>query len=471
MTRRCVRVFVLALVTTLGVVARPASAEDTPVVFVHGIFSSGDAWRQTAARLASTLRIEPHVVDLNSRDLLENQAAQLHALKGGLPSHTIAVAHSQGGLISRQWSRSKTLGGLLTLGTPHFGAPLSRNALDVIHFNHVLYNLFGLVSTWGYDTEVGWVVAALSHYVANGLQLSSGVAARLLSTVAVSGYVPVAPQLAPGSNLLVTLNDDGNLLRESYGIGRRVGLNFIAHDYWRAGVGVGLAPDYREWIWGVQLALPPVLDYAAAFVETHYPSKFGLAAQLRNASGFVRELDPMWCWAVTNDRTCRTPHDGIVPTSHQVYPNATNYVVGGPAHTQETDRSEPEIRSVLVTAMGVAYRGSGGETAGGTTVTGGTRLYVDQELRSPNGTTLRYQHDGNLVLYAPGGRAIWSSSTAGLSAGYVEMQGDGNLVVYDHGGTPRWASDTYAPGAALVIHDQGYAAIVDPSGNTVWWTN
>lgn len=467
MTRR----LVLTFVVLLGAWARPAAAQDTPVVFVHGIFSSGAAWQQTAARLASTLRIEPHIVDLNSRDFIENQASQLHALKGWLPSHTIAVAHSQGGLISRQWSRSKSLGGLLTLGTPHFGAPLSRNALEVIHFNHVLYNTFGLVTTWGNDTQAGWIVAALNNYLANGLQLSAGTVARLLATVAVSGYVPVAPQLAPGSNILLTLNNDGNLIRESYGIGRRVGLNFIAHDYWRAGIGVGLAPDHREWIWAVQLALPPTLEYAAAYVDVHYPTKIGLAAQLRNAAGFVRELDPLWCWAVTNDRTCRTPHDGIVPTGNQVYPNATNYVVGGPAHTQETDRSEPEIRNVLVTAMGVTYRGSGGGTGGGTTVTGGTRLYADQELRSPSGTTLRYQLDGNLVLYAPEGRPIWSSGTAGLGAGYAEMQVDGNLVVYDSARTPRWASNTYAPGARLVIHDQGYAAIVDPSGNTVWWTD
>lgn len=466
MTRR----LVLTVVVLLGALARHAAAQDTPVVFVHGIFSSGATWQQTAARLASTLRIEPHIVDLNSRDFLENQAAHLHALKGWLPTHTIAVAHSQGGLIAREWSRSKALGGLLTLGTPHFGAPLSRNALEVLHFNYVLYNMFGLVSTWGADTEVSWIVAALVNYVNNGLQLSSGTIARLLATVAVSGYVPVAPQLSPGSNFLYTLNNDGNIQRESYAVGRRVGLNFIAHDYWRAGVGVGLAPDYREWIWGVQLALPPTLEFAAGYVETHYPTKMGLAAQLRNAAGFVRELDAMWCWAVTNDRTCRTPHDGIVPTGNQAYPNAENFVVGGPAHVQETERTEPVISTVLTTRMNVASRGTSGGTGGGTSVGGGTRLYADQELRSPGGTTLRYQGDGNLVLYAQG-RPVWASGTAGLGAGYAEMQVDGNLVVYDSAGTPRWASNTYSPGATLVVHDQGYAAIVDPSGSTVWWTN
>lgn len=465
MTRR----LVLSLVVLLGALGRPAFAQDTPVVFVHGIFSSGATWQRTAARLATTHQIAAHIVDLDSRDYLERQTAHLHWLKGALPTHTIAVAHSQGGLISREWSRSKTLGGVLTIGTPHFGAPLSKNALDVLHFNHVLYNLVGLVSTWGADTEIGWAVAALRSYLNDGLQLSSGAIQRLLTTVAVNGYVPVAPQLAPGSNFQNVLNDDGNLQRESYGIRYRVGLNVVAHDYWRAGVAVGLAPDHREWVWAVERVLPPTLEWAANYIEFNYPTKIGLAAQLRNVAGYVRELDPMWCWAVTNDRTCHTPHDGIVPTHRQWYPGAANYVIHGPAHTQETAQSEGAIGAVLNTVMNVPLR-SVSTGGGATTVGAGTRLYADQNLQSPNGTTLRYQSDGNLVLYAPNGVPLWSSGTAGLSPGYAEMQPDGNLVVYGSNGVPLWASDTYAPGATLAIHDQGYAAIVDPAGGTVWIT-
>lgn len=464
-----------AVVILIGAIAAPAVAQDVPVVFVHGIFSSGDTWRQTAARLAATLQVDPQVVDLDSRDFLENQTAQLQGQKGGLPTHTIAIGHSQGGLISREWSKQKTLAGVLTVGTPHFGAPLSRNALDVLHFNYVLYNMFGLVSTWGHDTEVGWIVAGLVNYLNDGLQLSAGVIQRLLATVAVSGYVPVAPQLAPGSNFLFTLNHDGNLIREAGSLRHRVGLNVVAHDYWRAGIGVGLAPDQREWVWGAEVLLPPVLEWVAGYIDTYYPSKFAFAAQLRNAAGFVRDLDPLWCWAVTNDRACRIPHDGIVPTPNQYYPGAANFVLGGPAHLQETVQSEATLRNVLNAVMDVPYRngssgGGGGGGGGSSTAAGGTRLYPDQRWQSPNGTALLYQYDGNLVLYAPGGGPLWASGTVGVSLGYTEMQPDGNLVIYDQAGVPRWATDTFSPGATLVVHDQGYAAIVDPSGNTVWIT-
>lgn len=449
-----------------------ATAQPVPVVFVHGIFSNGDNWRQTSARLANVLQIEPHVVDLASTDYLENQAARVQALKGGLPTSTIAVAHSQGGLIARHWSRQKALRGVLTLGTPHAGAPLSRNALDALHFNHVLYNLIGLASTWGAGTEHGWIAAALSSYFTTGLQLSSGTIQRLLTQVAITNYVPVAPQLAPGSGFLLSLNAPGNLQREAIGIPYRVGLNYVADDYWRGGVAVGLAPDQREWVWAAMVVLPPTLEYAAAYVDMHYSNGFTFAAQLRNIAGYVRDLDPMWCWAVTNDRGCRVPHDGIVPTAHQVYPGGVNYQVIGPSHVQESERSDREITNVLAGVMGVPRRGvTGGGGGGATTVHGGTRLYADQQFRSPNGTVLRYQSDGNLVLYDSRGAPMWASSTEGFSAGYVEMQPDGNLVLYDGGGTPRWASDTYAPGGRLIVHDSGYAAIHDAANNVVWWTN
>ncbi|MGE3471211.1 MAG: hypothetical protein AB7O28_12745 [Vicinamibacterales bacterium] len=464
----------LAAALLVATMAAPVESrgQDVPVVFVHGAFSSGDAWRATATRLANVLAITPHVVDLPSVATIETQAGQLQAAKGWLPPSTLAVAHSQGGLVARQWSRTRNLDGLITLGTPHQGALLSQRGLDVIHFNYLAYNLIGLASSWGAGTEYAWITAALSSYLSAGLQLTWGTAAGLASIVAVNGVAPVAPELVPGSAFLLGLN--GNPTREAAAIRRRVGLSFTADQYWRAGVGVALAPDQREWVWAVMLVLPPTLEYAAAYLDVSYPTNLSvvsLAMQLRNIAGTVRELDPLWCWAVTNDRTCRTPHDGIVAVGSQAYPGGVNFAVYGPAHTQETERSDRPISDALTGVMGVAVRTTGGGGGGGgTSYGGGTRLYADQQLTSPDGTVgLRYQSDGNLVLYRSGA-PVWASGTQGFWAGYMEMQTDGNLVVYDAGGAPRWASDTSAPGAVLRLLNAGVATIVDPSGTLVWST-
>lgn len=60
---------------------------------------------------------------------------------------------------------------------------------------------------------------------------------------------------------------------------------------------------------------------------------------------------------------------------------------------------------------------------------------------SSPGTILRMQSDGNLVLYAPGNVATWSSGTAGRGGPvtFVQLQDDGNLVIYGNAGA-TWAS-------------------------------
>jgi pimeloyl-ACP methyl ester carboxylesterase len=474
----------LAVFAALAVLvpAARAVAQDTPVVFVHGIFSNGDEWRRTSARLANVLKIEPHVVDLTSTAVFEQQTAALDGAKRGLPASTIAVGHSQGGLISRQWNRTKPLKGILTMGTPHSGSQLTMRSLDLINFHYYMYNLVGLMSAWGTGTQYAWIYALIQAYLHNTQVLSWSAAIGLGSTVAVVNTVPVAAQLVPNSAFLAALNSPGNLAREASAVSYRAGLVYTADQYWRAGVAVGLAPDQREWAWGVLVATPPVLEYAAAIVEQNY-GPFNLAARsfamrLRELAGVIRDADPQWCRAVTGDRACRIPHDGIVAVPDQAYPGAANFGVYGPAHIQERQRSDHVITSVLTHVMKVAARGAstpppdgGGGGSGPGTLTAGQRLYADQEVRSAEGrAALRYQGDGNLVLYGAGGAVLWASDTDGIGANYVEMQGDGNFVMYGPSGAPVWATDTSGSGNYLRVHDDGFVMVHDDSGAGLWWS-
>lgn len=84
----------------------------------------------------------------------------------------------------------------------------------------------------------------------------------------------------------------------------------------------------------------------------------------------------------------------------------------------------------------------------------GDRLTADTSL-SANGMSLRYQSDGNLVLYDRHG-ARWASDTSGRPGGRAEMQGDGFLVLYDAAGVPYWRSgDVALPGGRLVFDETG----------------
>ncbi|WP_279580036.1 hypothetical protein [Fodinicola feengrottensis] len=75
--------------------------------------------------------------------------------------------------------------------------------------------------------------------------------------------------------------------------------------------------------------------------------------------------------------------------------------------------------------------------------------WSDPEWTSNNndGQYAVWQHDGNLVVYAAGGAAMWATNTKGAcSAVYdgcqLAIQNDGNVVIYNQNSRPVWASNT-----------------------------
>ncbi len=110
------------------------------------------------------------------------------------------------------------------------------------------------------------------------------------------------------------------------------------------------------------------------------------------------------------------------------------------------------------------------------------RLDPGQRRVSADGRfDLIMQGDGNLVLYAPGGRALWASRTVGNPGAWAIMQSDGNLVVYRRGQPPvpsaaLWASRTAGhPGAWAVMQNDGNFVVYRPGSPTppraLWATN
>jgi hypothetical protein len=61
-------------------------------------------------------------------------------------------------------------------------------------------------------------------------------------------------------------------------------------------------------------------------------------------------------------------------------------------------------------------------------------------VSSVGGYALVMQGDGNLVLYAPGNRAIWTSNTAGNPDSRLLLMAEGNLALYTPGNQAIWRS-------------------------------
>ena len=101
----------------------------------------------------------------------------------------------------------------------------------------------------------------------------------------------------------------------------------------------------------------------------------------------------------------------------------------------------------------------------GWTVGRGTTIWS-----SSNGYALIFQHDGNLVLYAPGSRAIWASYA--MSATRLVMQTDGNLVLYNAANQAVWSSGTSGHGRGrLIMQADGNLVIYRADGRAVWATH
>lgn len=78
-----------------------------------------------------------------------------------------------------------------------------------------------------------------------------------------------------------------------------------------------------------------------------------------------------------------------------------------------------------------------------------------QEWVTSTGYKFVFQHDGNLVMYNPQGKATWATGTNGTGADLFAVQKDGNVVLYDHG-KAVWATDTAGHvGAYFAIQGDG----------------
>ena len=490
MARQCLAVLLLLAATG------PAFAQDRVTVFLHGFNSSASTWAATAARLQARLQITAVAPELPWQVPYDAQANHLLGLTNaaGAPGNMLLVGHSNGGLVARQLSTKRPVGGIVTLGSPHEGALLAPNIQGVTHHYAYIGQKLGLLlymlgANGGTNQFTGiWNSPGLAPVRAAVAALGTAIyytVAIIEQTVYPIVTAPVLRDMTPGSAALNALNSAGNLSRERVAVPARVGLVFAARDWWVGAPFVAGAPNLQ---YSGDAAVRQGIYYLSLIAGYFTPPNFlptdPVALTIRyQAQSIISDLllySSTWCWATSGHADCSVSTDGVVPTPSQYFPgDAANVGFYGPAHIEEKAESEQPLFDVLHDRLGIRARGetSGGGGGGGgggatpqSTLAPRERLYPDTEIHSPSGNyALRYQSDGNLVLYGPNG-AVWASGTEGHGGLFCEMQPDGNLVVYFADGSEPWASDTAGlPGAELRVQDDGYIVIYDAGGNSPWW--
>jgi hypothetical protein len=128
--------------------------------------------------------------------------------------------------------------------------------------------------------------------------------------------------------------------------------------------------------------------------------------------------------------------------------------------------------NLVIYSGGRALWSIGGGLTGalGTTLNAGQTLHAGEALWSADGHyEAIMQGDGNFVVYAIGGGAVWSSGTDGNPGAWLAMQSDGNLVVYTAAGQPLWYTST-EPSANDSLIMQGDGNLVIYSGGRALWS-
>lgn len=124
---------------------------------------------------------------------------------------------------------------------------------------------------------------------------------------------------------------------------------------------------------------------------------------------------------------------------------------------------------LAVTAL-VLVPATGAGAATGPVLTAGQELRSGESVKAGE-YQLVMQADGNLVMYASGGRVRWHSWSYGNPGARAVMQADGNLVVYATSGRPLWHAHTYGnPGARTVLQPDGNLVVYRRDNVPLWQT-
>jgi hypothetical protein len=371
-------------ITALLVVCAAGSlfAQDTPAVFVHGFKSHADTWAEAAAALPQRFAIDARTPDPDWNATFEDQANYLQQTLGSLPSTTLAIGHSNGGLVSRQWSRTHGLGAILTIGTPHGGAPLVNHLPDWLDYNLdviTLANIAGANLGW-LNSDWWWLASSMYSLLKTSGDIAAVAWWQASVGIGVDTAIPVVREMAVGSPFITAIANDAG--REAATIPYRIGIANTTTNYRTAGP-FRLLDDpelYRDLIWGVAGSLDYYGLYLIAYSDPQDFDAQNSGWSILDLSTQLWNFEELWCRAVSDPRPLSVArcedNDVIVPTWSQQFPGGvTLFRTGNFTHPDETTESIDWLSDALANFVHVPARGAstgGGSTGGGGETGGGS---------------------------------------------------------------------------------------------------
>lgn len=359
----------LAVLLALSAPLVCASQSPTQTILLHGFTGNPDSWNLMRYYLGLAFGggISTTAPSWPGTGTFDQAAASFagHFSQSATP---VFLAHSAGGIVSRATDLrpDRQLAGIITVGTPHTGAPVSVNrwtllpqfvqrALDIEEAPLYYLDLDG-----GHldDFLLLLDVIVVLYYVGQDFQ---NVVTQLIS--------PMAGELEPGSSYLNMLNGQTNLDREATSMGPRR-FAIVSHAPSHAQVCANFfAGNWQSCRYIVDALI--LSYYERCYYYTYY-SDYGdpyWLAKRQNAYRWcvgaerIAALNGWWCTVIGAPPApggCSA--DGLIPTVRQAWPGATNINIGegsdpGPGHGAETE--DDDVREIftqlLLTSFNVSY--------------------------------------------------------------------------------------------------------------------
>ncbi|NHZ85086.1 MAG: hypothetical protein GWP19_04300 [Planctomycetia bacterium] len=173
------------------------------VSFIHGINASESTWSSVSSVLSNDYQITPSNIPYSSNNTIPDIA---NNYVQNIPLNSVVVAHSMGGIVSREIVRTNgtsRVSALITTGTPNYGAPI----VDMVNNNLPI-----LLTMWIDDLARGPSALWGWSYGYNLAESLIGMGLFLSANILIDNYsgvdVLAANDLSPGSSFMDTLNSN-----------------------------------------------------------------------------------------------------------------------------------------------------------------------------------------------------------------------------------------------------------------------
>lgn len=424
-----------------------ARAQDRPVVFLHGIGSSPETWAATAERLRTRLALHSELPATSSTAIYEVQAAEVQGALHWLGGDAVAVGHSNGGIVARQWQQQHDLSGIVTVGTPHAGAPLVQNLASYAGFNYYLVStISGIYNAFAAGCcDWQWLLNHYHPYWSLAINFSDLSLREVAVAIGLTAGAPVALEMIPNSPYLSGLNSSWNLAREAATVPTRVGIVSVAHNFYWGGPMRAAFPDYGDTlamyrdIARMGMVVSANIIYGTATSDSFWAQY--IAGWLMAGSFYLSVMDEWWCQAVSTPGFGQCwENDTVVPVWSQAYPGGLSLLASfdGPAHTQEARLSDAILESVLINQASIPPRQSppAPPPPGGADLTVYEHIWFEGESL-PTGGSMSFVgwewNDRLSSIRAPAGRTVVLYEHADFQGQSLALTGDvGDLR--DHAG-------------------------------------